>query len=166
MTHIHFRDKHFVEALGHGKVPARGFTRAISNSRKEHGRHNDSGTIAEKPGYIIINLPSRVLVSQVVPCVYDILDGMEALSDMAWDKEDRRRAERARLWLEKHLPDDHLRLPIIMDNEDGPAACFVATGKAKSMYLNRHRLARGEKVYMFAGRCSMQEPNNTASPTA
>jgi hypothetical protein len=160
MTHYYVRGKHYVEAFGHGKTPAKGFKKAVSNSRKEHGRGNDAGTIAEKPGFVVIELDPRVYPYRVIAAVYDIFDGTEALSDMAWDKEDRRRAERSRVWLEQNVPDDYLKIPLIVDNESGPAVCFLVTGKVRNAYLNRNLVPRGEKVYMFAGRCTGTEPAN------
>jgi hypothetical protein len=160
VTHHYVRGNHYVEAFGHGKTPAKAFKKAVSASRKEHGRGNDAGTIAEKPGFVFVELDPRVYPYRVIAAVYDIFDGTEALSDMAWDKEDRRRAERSRLWLEQNVPADCLTIPLIVDNETGPAVCFLVTGKVRNAYLNRNLVPRGEKVYMFAGRCSGAEPAN------
>jgi hypothetical protein len=108
----------------------------------------------------LVELDPRVYPYRVIAAVYDIFDGTQALSDMAWDKEDRRRAERSRVWLEQNVPADCLTIPLIVDNETGPAVCFLVTGKVRNAYLNRNLVPRGEKVYMFAGRCSGTEPAN------
>lgn len=66
--------------VGVGKTVAEAFSEAVRQAAYDHGHSGYTGTIAEKPGYVLIPRPARVAARTVLETLQEVYDA-EALAE-------------------------------------------------------------------------------------
>lgn len=136
--------------LSHGKTASQAFDRVADEARYEYGHEGYTGTIAEKSGFVVFDLPSRVMASKVLAALQWAGDAdMEPVgSDAAIVK----RARRDRAWLVSKFGEVTTAEMIRRYNDKwGPAVGFQVTGKQAERYRLYNTMKRGERVWLFCG---------------
>ncbi len=159
------------------KTPEQAFKTAVDNARWEHGNGGYTGTIAEKPGFVLFTLPPRVTVAKFLGWIaseeasgmgveyaredlHQIrMAGLGKAQILAAEKT-LRQAEKdaARFW--KTVPEaarETVRKAARLYNQKWNEAVAVEmTGAERKAFLDRRPVLkqRGIRVFVFAGLAS------------
>ena len=145
------------ETMWHGKTPEAAFSGAVQFALWESGHGGYTGTIAEKPGFVVFDLPPRVMADKVLAMVLAaaLPEAVAEMVTVGWSREDIRRAQRAWGWLVERFSVREARALIEVHHDKwGPAVALPVSGKALAAYKLRQPLRRGERVWLFAGYAS------------
>lgn len=133
-------------SISAGLTAEQAFFRSCDEARHEYGQEY-TGTIAEKDGFVFVELPLRIKAERVV----EALDLAQfTASDCLTDLQE---AAKSMAFLAKHF-----------DNADNLLACYVSTWAPALCFQLRppeivkwgryNTVAQGESVFLFAGHAS------------
>jgi len=142
-----------------GKDADEAFRRATDEALYDYGHAGYTGTIAEKDGYHLFELPKGVTAQRVLDKIDDAHWAMivEQNPTVYSGRHDRPNArQRAALaYLRKHFGSDAARIMDTYDDKWGPALCLQVTGAAAATVKERaRRKGTHDKVFIFCGYAS------------
>lgn len=116
------------ESHGNGKSVHEAFNECVRRSEYDYGHAGYTGTIAEKEGYVLIDVPNGYTCDQVV----------EGLEDTMWETKP---AAAWQAFIDRHGEGEAARIASIYHDKWGPAVamaleghdnCWLFTGYASS----------------------------------
>lgn len=165
-----------------GKTPEEAFRSAVEEARYEHGHGGYTGTIAEKGGFALFELPPRVKAKKFVDLVSSAadmsegeylhtlvreLEGAVVRASSADKPVARRRLAEAKKNLKTHERDvarferaagDLLplvrRAATVYDDKWGPAVAVEIKGTEAATMTYRAKPKRGYRLFLFCGYAS------------
>jgi hypothetical protein len=141
----------------HGRDVGEAFRRAAEEAGWQYGHGGYTGTIAEKSGWVLFELPPRWTVEKMIDLAQRLTDASREHEDAAdgvlggWVNEVALRKAERDLARVRRAAGPHLeRFAAVYNDKWGPAAAVEVRGKAASAYRARRGIKRG-RVFAFAG---------------
>lgn len=121
---------------GHGLCADDAFKMCHERATYLWGHGGYTGTIAEKSGCIVIDLPKGTHLKKIVAA----LEGTWEEGDKGWR------------YLTERLPEHTVRKMVNTYNDKwGPAVALKVTGDLNDTYRKRFKVPRGQQVYVLLG---------------
>jgi hypothetical protein len=172
----------FSDTTAVGRTAGEAFSRAQDDARYEYGHGGYTGTIAEKDGYVLIDLPKGLTAERLVRLACDVefegtVDSWELRSAREYaatapkghvrsakaalrraEKDHAKQVKQAERFWKKLRPEvaDAVRLAaeIACGDKWGPVAAVELRGAEATAAKKWHGAKRGQKVYRFFGYAS------------
>lgn len=115
----------------HGRNVQEAYNNAVRDAQYEHGHGGYTGSIAEKDGFTVFQMPARVTINEFLRAMNDIDDERELTGKMKKIEALVRRAYET------------------YDDKWGPAVALVANASEMRSLKESHRLKRTRKVVVY-----------------
>lgn len=150
---------------GIGKTADEAFSNAVQQARYDYGHAGYTGTIAEKPGFVLFTLPKYTTAEKVVASLWGAKLALDAEAGVEnYYRPDRKQMTKAKAdlkWLRARFTDRQIRdMWEAHDNKWDDCLAFELKGKERLAHLPKSYDAESgtwitrrttKKVFMFAG---------------